>query len=103
MELYCNPRNFDVSEIRDEAARCLILQMEAKVASRKYAVKTVRYPATWLEAFKERFLPDQWKHLWPVKYEEVTLEANAYYPEIEIHGKSTFVEICHASMLRQYS
>ena len=103
MDIYCNPRNFDAREIRDEVTRRLILQMEAKVASRKYAVKTVLYPATWLEAFKERFLPDQWQHLWPVKYEEVTLEANAYYPEIEIHGKNAFVEIRHVSMMRQYS
>lgn len=102
MGLYCHPGNFDAREIRDEVTRRLILQLEAKVASKKYAVKTVRYPATWIEAFKERFIPEQWKHLWPVKYEEVTLEASAYYPEIEIPGKNAFVEIRHAAIMRQY-
>ena len=106
MDLYgthCHSGNFDAREIRDEVARRLILQLEAKVASKKYAVKTVRYPASWLEAFKERFMPDQWQHLWPVKYEEITLEASAYYPEIEIPGKNAFVEIRHAAMMRQFS
>ena len=106
MDLYgmhCHPGNFNAREIRDEVARKLILQLEAKVASKKYAVKAVRYPATWLEAFKERFIPDQWQHLWPVKYEEVTLEASAYYPEIEIPGREAFVEIRHAAMMRQYA
>jgi hypothetical protein len=100
--MHCHPVNFDAHEIRDEVARRLILQIEAKVASKKYAVKTVRYPATWLEAFKERFIPNQWQHLWPVKYEEVTLEASAYYPEIEIPGREAFVEIRHAAMMRKY-
>ena len=96
-------RNLEMREFRDECARRLIFQLEAKVASRKYAVKTVRYPASWLEAFKERFIPDQWQHLWPVKYAEVTLEASAYYPDIEIRGHQAFVEIMHSARMREFA
>lgn len=85
------------NEIRDEVARRMILQFHAQVASRKFAVKTVRYPADWWQALKERWFPRKWQKRWPVKYTEDTLEANAYYPEIQIPDRQTFVEIVHMS------
>lgn len=100
-------RNFERMDIQmeaiyDEMARRLIFSLAAKVAAKKYEVKTVRYPATWLEAVKERFIPQQWQHLWPVKYEEVTLEANAYHPDIAIPGHASFVEILHCARMREF-
>jgi hypothetical protein len=98
----------ELSHFRDEAARRLILDFSAKVASKKYEVKTVRFPADWKQAVKLRFAkPGTWlgqKILkrWPIQYTEVTLEASAYYPDIEIRGHQAFVEIVHAARIRSY-
>ena len=78
--------------LRDITER-LVLQLSAKVASKKYAAKTVSYPATWWEFFKHRWFPPRWLARWPVKFATVTLEASAYYPDIEIPGHAAYVEV----------
>lgn len=83
---------FRADMLRDVAER-LVLQLSAKVASKKYAAKTVSYPATWWEFFKHRWFPPRWLARWPVKFATVTLEASAYYPDIEIPGHAAYVEV----------
>ena len=88
--------------IYDEMAQRMILELQAKVASKKYAVKTVRYPdgawqfvkahmsASKLNAFK---IVRWFLKRYPVRFVEVTMEANAYHPDIAIPGHEAFVEI----------
>jgi len=78
--------------VRDIAER-LVLQLSAKIASKKYSAKTVSYPATWWDFFKHRWFPPRWLKRWPVKFTEVTLEASAYYPDIDIPGHNAYVDI----------
>lgn len=78
--------------VRDIAER-LVLQLSAQVASKKYAAKTVSYPATWWEFFKHRWFPLRWLKRWPVKFATVTLEASAYYPDITIPQHAAYVDI----------
>ena len=68
------------------------MEITANVASRKYDVKTVRFPADWKESLKRRFAPQWLLNRYPVKYQEVTMEANAYYPEVNL-GQNAFVEV----------
>ncbi len=92
----------DVKAVYDEVARRLILQLQAKVASKKYEVKTVRFPASAWDAVKDEiaswcrrkgfhraatFFRER------VTHTEVTMEANAYHPSIAIPDHETFVEI----------
>jgi len=87
-------RNVELhADIVREHAERLVLQLSAKVASKKYAAKTVSYPATWWEFFKHRWFPPRWLARWPVKFATVTLEASAYYPDIEIPGHAAYVEV----------
>lgn len=87
-------RNVELhADIVREHAERLVLQLSAKVASKKYAAKTVSYPATWWEFFKHRWFPLRWLKRWPVKFAEVTLEASAYYPDIDIPGRAAYVDI----------
>jgi len=48
--------------------------------------KTVRYPADWWQALKERWFSRAAKARWPVKWQviEVKLERRARYPEADI-------------------
>ena len=85
--------------VRDEMARTMVTTLMATVASKKYEVKTVRFPADWVQACKRRWLNPAWRlgrwalKRWPVKYTEVTMEASAYYPEIAIPDHQAFVDI----------
>lgn len=81
----------------DRVAEEMILKLQTKIASKKFASKTVRFPSTWWDAFKHRFFTPRMLKKWPVKWDEVTLEASAYHPDIAIPDHQTFVEIMHAS------
>jgi hypothetical protein len=86
----------EMSHFIDASARNMILQLTAKVASKVYDVKTVRFPKDWWNALKAYIYPKlpYWvSKKWPVKFTEVTMEANAYHPDICIPDHSTFVEI----------
>jgi len=85
--------NLDITRYQDEACRQMILRALLRVASKKLDVKTVRFPATWWDAFKRHWFPAGWLLKWPVQYTEVTMEANAYYPDIAIPDHAAFVEI----------
>lgn len=87
-------RNTEIEFAREEMSRQLVARMVSQVAARKYDVKTVRFPKDWWQAFKKQFFPMWALVRWPVQYEEITMEANAYYPEIEIPDKQAFVEVC---------
>ncbi len=86
----------------DELAQRMILELQAKIASKKFAVKTVRFPDGWWQAIRHAVSQSQWmmyqcvrahftKH--PVRYVEVTMEANAYHPDVAIPDHDTFVDI----------
>ena len=92
----------EATRIMDEAARVMTLQLCAKVASKKYAVKTVRWPLDWWQAFKLQFFSGRMLKRWPVIYEEVTLEANAYHPDVEIPNHSTYVDIINRAKYGSY-
>lgn len=44
--------------------------------------ETVRYPADWWQAFKERWFPVWLKRQFPVRYEEHEFDARFLYPSI---------------------
>lgn len=93
-----DPRSFlksmESHQFYDEVSRQMTQRLIALVASRKYDVKTVRFPSDWWQSFKKRFFPMWALQKYPIQYTEVTMEANAYYPEIEIPDKQAFVEVC---------
>lgn len=93
---------FRLDNYMDQAARAMVLQLQARVASKKYEVKTVRWPdGPW--QFIKFYVKDsplmglgvvRWfLRQWPVKFIEVTMEANAYYPDVCIPDHDAFVEI----------
>lgn len=92
-----------LEQYRDEMARTMVQTLTVAVASKKYDVKTVRFPADWCQACKRRWLNPSWRisrwalKKWPIKYTEITMEASAYYPGIEIPGHQAFVDIVFRS------
>lgn len=100
-----------MEDLGNEYARRAVLEITARVASKKLDVKTVRFPATWKDACLEAFAnwANRWgEHGWAtaarkrIEYTEVTLEANAYWPDLEIPDHDTFVDIAVASRNRKW-
>lgn len=86
----------------DHATQQMVLQLKAKIASKKLDVKTVRFPDGPWNHIKHWIKNSDWmmyqfvrrwieKH--PVSYIEVTMEANAYHPDIAIPDHETYVNI----------
>lgn len=86
-------RNTDVRWFHEGAARRMVSQIITRVASKKYETKTVSFPADWWQAVKRRFGPRWFLKRYPVVMTDVTMEASAYYPEVEIPDHAAFVEI----------
>lgn len=104
---YCAPdlecmNSAQLNSFYDEAARKMVAELSFKIATKKFEAKTVRFPADWWEAFKNRWFTPRMLKRWPVKFSEVTLEANAYHPSVAIPDHATFVEIMMRSKERFY-
>lgn len=66
----------------------LCLQVFTRSASHTVTFEPVSYPATWWQAFKQRFFPRWARKRWPVQLttvtrDPVTVEAEALFPELE--------------------
>jgi hypothetical protein len=91
-----------VSKYVDGFARQWSLQLSQKIALKKFDYKEVKYPDGWWQFLKHEigqskamsFAPVRWflqRH--PVKFVTVTMEACAYYPDIEIPDQRAFVDV----------
>lgn len=92
----------DVETFMDHAAQQMILRMKARIASKKFDVKTVRFPDGAWQFVKHNIQKSSWMMYkfvrdWiannPVRYIEITMEANAYHPDIAIPDQATYVDI----------
>jgi hypothetical protein len=95
--------NLDVEIFQDEAARRLVAELTLRVASKKFDSRTVIYPANWWESFKKRWAPSWFLKRYPVRHDQITFEANAYYPDIAIPDHAAYVDIVTRVKDRMYS
>lgn len=87
----------EMTRFEQQIAGKMIYELRAKIATKKFAAKTIRFPKDWVESLKERFLP-QWARVkWPVVWQEITVEADAYHPDFAIPDKATFVNMISTS------
>ncbi len=49
--------------------------------SEKVQRQTIKYPANWIEAIKDRWLPRSLRKIYPVKYHCVDIDVTAIYPK----------------------
>lgn len=101
----------DVSTFMDHATQQMILTLKAKIASKKFDVKTVRFPDGPWQFIKFNAIGSSLYGLrivrwfikrYPVKYIEITMEANAYHPDIAIPDYATYVDIAMSAKREGY-
>lgn len=73
-------RNYEVS-FREKEMFCnqMILDIRAYIFKESLGHKEIKYPADWIEAFKERWFPKS--H--PIRYKTFKFNLDALYPTIE--------------------
>lgn len=73
----------DIEISRDNYLGEILVRMTRDVWAHKLGERTVRYPADWREAFKDRWFPSWLKHRFPVRYKEH--DALVIFPEFKKH------------------
>lgn len=110
---YLCPDSFGLSmeRVYDAVGENLVMQLKARIATKKFDYKKVSFPAGAWQAIKFSLKnsafgaskPVLWfLKKYPIKMTEIEMEANAYHPDIAIPDRQTFVEILIRSRERYY-
>jgi hypothetical protein len=62
----------------------MAVRLEKYVMSERLADEAVRWPATWWDAFKERWAPRWWLRRWPAKYDHADFTVYRGYPDVSL-------------------
>lgn len=73
-------QDVEVYQMADRLAHQTVLRFKADILGQK--LNTVKYPANWKEAFKERWAPKWFLKKYPVKYSYI--EVKALYPQLHL-------------------
>lgn len=68
----------------------IVLQIRQSVLSQKLDEISVRYPADWWQAVKERFAPRWFRRRWPIEWNKTTIDVRAIYPKMAMPDKMHF-------------
>jgi hypothetical protein len=63
---------------------CMVARLEQYVLSERLADECVVWPATWWDAFKERWFPWWWLRRWPAKHAHADFTVYRGYPDISL-------------------
>lgn len=80
-------RNAHAKAYLQELSDAAILSVRAAVWGERLQTIRKQYPVNWIEALKDRFLPNVLKKRFPVKYETIDIDVAAVYPEYTLSKK----------------
>lgn len=90
-------------EVLRDTAKQLVLTLQARIAREKVSYPTISYPANWWEALKDRFLPRWARKYVKVKYTEVRISAEVFYPMLSLPpGQAKFMDVYHLEDFAEY-
>jgi len=73
----------DVEVYADHIGESLRVAYECMLWGEDVGALTVQKPAGWVEAVKERWLPEWMRRWWPVRYDTVTADVHCLYPDFK--------------------
>lgn len=62
----------------------MVMRLEQSVLSERLTDESVRWPATWWDAFKVRWMPQWWLRRWPAKYAHADFTVYRGYPDVSM-------------------
>jgi hypothetical protein len=88
--------------IYDDIFRTIRLQIRGYVLGERMEdqSRSVTYPATWWDAFKERWFPKRALKRWPAKRTTFTVDVKVIYPEL--HRKISLPDERHTFLLSSW-
>jgi len=60
----------------------IVVIVRQGILSQKIDEITVRYPADWWQAVKERFAPGWFRRRWPIEWNKTVVDVRAVYPKM---------------------
>jgi len=74
----------DVEQVRDYICNDIHYRVQGFIWGQRQPDRIISYPASWWEAFKERWFPLALLRRFPVEYIEYTISATVLYPEYHV-------------------
>lgn len=87
----------------DVAQREICFRLTEELFGKQMTYVEFKWPATWWEAFKERWFPKAWLKWYPVKYEHRSVDVWQFYTGFEIPEYQNFMELHVATLPHCYS
>lgn len=87
-----NPR-YETSEHEIFARNSLMMRLVAEVWRTDIGKIERIAPRDWWEAIKERFAPKWFTRRWPVRYDEITVECFAIFPELDLISPNRTIRV----------
>lgn len=75
------------AEVYHDAAHRMICTLTYDVYGEKREPRRVQWPATWWDAFKQRWFPKWWLRRWPVRYAFAEFRCTQLYPDVRGMGR----------------
>lgn len=82
------------ARLLEDIAGHLELELKAYVATMHTPEHAVCYPATWWDAFKERWYPAWAKRRWGVRMARVAVSFDVLYPELATNKDHGTIVVC---------
>lgn len=86
------------------ASDAILLRFVATLAGEQVALYDESFPATWVDAVKQRWLPVWARKRWPVTMRHIKVDKTTHFPSIEIpqHQPRVFVTVAERSFLEDF-
>lgn len=74
----------DINEVESFVHNAVDLRLQGYIWGETGKTETIKYPATWRDAFKERWFPKWLLRRYPVNYQVHEISARTLYPNFKI-------------------
>jgi hypothetical protein len=81
------------SSYLDYRLQAMVVELDAAIWARKIGSHTERWPATWWDAVKERFVPQRFRQYVTINYRGINVDAYHTYPTLAIKSQYPRLQI----------
>lgn len=97
--------NYELSVVQgfklEQVGRDMALHLTRRIPKETVAHFHIKYPKNWKEAFKERWFPNWLLKKFPVKYNEVKYDVEAFYDKVSLPDKQPYVVFHKVNMNKE--
>lgn len=86
-------KDVKINTVIDLFTRDIVVRLDKYMWKQDLETKKIRIPLDWIEAFKERWLPEWLKERYPVRYKWYIFEPSLCYPELMLDDERSIIKV----------